>query len=73
MRRDFVAEATPEEAAEYGALLARAAAIDEERRSITARLNVMRQRLMQRRLARERGRPFQRIKARAALSAAGGR
>jgi hypothetical protein len=56
---------TPEEASEYEALLAEARTLDARRQAVTARLNVLRQRFAQRRLAASRGKPFRRRYARA--------
>jgi hypothetical protein len=50
----------PHEQAEFYELLAEAAYIDRRRQAITGRLNVLRQRFAQRRLAAERGQPFRR-------------
>ncbi|MBW6399998.1 hypothetical protein KPL78_19210 [Roseomonas sp. HJA6] len=50
--------ATPAEHAELVALMLEAAALDARRHRITASINILRQRLAQRRLAAERGRPF---------------
>ena len=54
------AYALPHERAEYDDLLAEANALDAKRQCITGRLNVLRQRFMQRRLAASRGKPFRR-------------
>lgn len=59
-REDREAFALPHERAEYADLLAEAAHIDGRRQTITGRLNVLRQRFAQRRLAAERGQPFRR-------------
>jgi hypothetical protein len=52
--------ALPHEQAEFYELIAEAAHIDRRRQTITGRLNVLRQRFAQRRLAAERGQPFRR-------------
>lgn len=62
--------ARPAEHEEMQSLVRRAELLDGERQRITARMNVLRQRFSQRRLAAERGQPFRKAKPRAAIEAA---
>jgi len=68
VRKALECFATDGERAEFRRLSERAERIDAERQAITARLNVLRQRLSQRRLASERGIPFVTVKAKPAAA-----
>jgi Tfp pilus assembly protein PilN len=56
-RAESTLYALPDELTEHNRLIAEAKALDRQREALTARLNVLRQRFAQRRLAAERGRP----------------